>query len=116
MRYVFVNTHYIYIWVDMPTPYERGRRFEYRVKRFLEGEGWVVIRSAGSKPIDLVAFKDGVILFIECKKRGYVPKEQREYQEGLARRAGAMYVVVTPKNFREFKNHIKNRGVPLIAK
>ena len=87
--------------------YERGRRFEYRVKRFLEGEGWVVIRAAGSKPIDLVAFKDGEVLFIECKKRGYVPKDQREYQEGLARRAGATYVVVTPKNFREFKERVR---------
>jgi len=99
----------------MVTNYHRGRRFEYRVKRFLEGEGWVVIRSAGSKPIDLVAFKDGVILFIECKKRGYVPKEQREYQEGLARRAGATYVVVTPKNFHEFKRKIRSRSIPLPA-
>ncbi|RLI06466.1 hypothetical protein DRO24_04880 [Candidatus Bathyarchaeota archaeon] len=87
--------------------YERGRRFEYRVKRFLEGEGWVVIRAAGSKPIDLVALKDGVVLFIECKKRGYVPRDQRDFQEGLARRAGARYIIVTPKNFREFKENVR---------
>jgi len=86
--------------------YISGRRFEYRIKRFLEGEGWVVIRAAASKPIDLVAFKNGTVLFIECKKRGHIPKEQREYQEGLARRAGATYVVVTPKNFKEFKRKV----------
>ncbi|RLE83325.1 MAG: hypothetical protein DRJ67_12415 [Thermoprotei archaeon] len=87
--------------------YIRGRRFEYRVKRFLEGEGWVVIRAAGSKPIDLVALRGGRILFIECKKGGRISAEQREYQEGLARRAGATYVIVTPKNFREFKERIR---------
>ncbi|MBW2636195.1 MAG: restriction endonuclease [Deltaproteobacteria bacterium] len=91
--------------------YERGRRFEYRVKRFLEGEGWVVIRAAGSKPIDLIAFKDGTILFIECKKRGYIPRDQRDFQEGLARRAGATYVVVTPKNFREFKENVRKGAI-----
>ena len=90
----------------MTTNYERGRRFEYRVKRFLEGEGWVVIRAARSKPIDLVALRDGVVLFIECKKRGYVPRDQKDYQEGLARRAGATYIVVTPKNFKQFKQEI----------
>jgi len=89
--------------------YERGRRFEYRVKRLLEGEGWVVIRAAGSKPVDLVALRDGAVLFVECKKRGQVPREQRDFQEGLARRAGARYVVVTPKSLREFKERVKKR-------
>jgi len=64
-------------------------------------EGRVVIRVAGSKPIDLIAFRGGAIRFIECKKRGHVPKEQKGHQEGLARRAGATYIVVTPKNFKQ---------------
>jgi Holliday junction resolvase len=40
----------------MPTQYERGRNFEYRIKAYLEKKGYRVIRSAGSHtPIDLIA-------------------------------------------------------------
>jgi len=66
----------------------------------------VVIRAAGSKPIDLVAFKNGHILFIECKKHEYISKDQRDFQESLARRARAIYLIVTPKRFHEFKNKV----------
>ncbi|RLE85043.1 MAG: hypothetical protein DRJ96_08350 [Thermoprotei archaeon] len=83
--------------------YERGRRFEHRVRRLLEAAGWVVIRAAGSRPIDLVAMKRGAILMIECKKGGRISREQMEYQAELARRAGATYIVVTPRNLGELK-------------
>lgn len=36
--------------------YEKGRRYEYKEKKIWEEDGYLVIRSAGSKsPIDLVA-------------------------------------------------------------
>jgi len=48
--------------------YQKGRRFEYKVKKWLEERGWICVRSAGSKsPFDLVAMKDGQTLPIQCK-------------------------------------------------
>ena len=45
----------------MSTSYQRGRSAEYRSKKWLESEGFLVVRAAGSKgPIDLVAIpRDG---------------------------------------------------------
>lgn len=51
------------------TNYERGRSFEYYLKKKLEEEGFLVIRSAGSKGIfDLVAIKEEEVYLIQCKK------------------------------------------------
>ena len=51
--------------------YDKGRRFEYKVKHLFEKHGWTCVRAASSKPIDLVCFKglplDTKILVIECK-------------------------------------------------
>lgn len=48
--------------------YKNGRAFEYRVKHYLEEQGYWVIRSAGSKgEADLIAFKFGETLFIQVK-------------------------------------------------
>ena len=48
--------------------YNKGRRFEYKVKAWLEERDWICVRSAGSKsPFDLVAMKDGQTLPIQCK-------------------------------------------------
>ncbi|MEM1690091.1 MAG: hypothetical protein QW794_06770 [Thermosphaera sp.] len=61
----------------MVTNYQRGRAFEYKVKTELERLGFFVIRCAGSKPCDLVAFKEGKPpIFIECKtSRGTLRKK-----------------------------------------
>jgi len=71
----------------MVSNYERGRRVEYRVKEFLERQGYFVVRSAGSKFPDLVAIKDGRALAIEVKKH---PPRGRELEE-LKRRAKELY-------------------------
>ncbi|MEM4275125.1 MAG: restriction endonuclease [Candidatus Nitrosocaldaceae archaeon] len=48
--------------------YLKGRTFEYKIKRYLEGKGYYVLRSAGSKgPLDLIAIKGKEILLIQCK-------------------------------------------------
>lgn len=47
--------------------YKKGYNFERSLKLDLEGKGWKVIRSGGSKKPDLVAAKDGKIIIIECK-------------------------------------------------
>ncbi len=47
--------------------YRKGYKFEIRVKKFLEGIGYKVYRSAGSKPVDLIAISNRDVLVIECK-------------------------------------------------
>ena len=71
--------------------YHKGRRFEYRVKRHLERQGYVVFRCAASRPVDLIALKPGEPpLLVECKygKSKLTEADRRALLE-LARRAGA---------------------------
>lgn len=72
--------------------YRKGRRFEWRVKKFLEAKGYWVMRSGGSKgPPDLAAAKKGEGLFlIECKvnKSDFSSKERLELL-AEAEKAGA---------------------------
>lgn len=53
----------------MPNPnYEKGRRFEYKVRDNFRKRGYIVYRSAGShSPADLVAMKAGEIILIQCQ-------------------------------------------------
>jgi Holliday junction resolvase len=48
----------------------RGRDAEWRIRDHLEKQGWIVIRSAASRIIDLIAIKQGEELFIEVKSTG----------------------------------------------
>ncbi|MCU0256969.1 MAG: hypothetical protein MUF60_09500 [Vicinamibacterales bacterium] len=59
--------------------YQRGVRLERDVRHDLEANGYEVIRSAGSKSaIDLVAFKPGELLFVQCKAAsGAVSPDER---------------------------------------
>jgi len=86
--------------------YSRGRRFEWLVRDLLESRGWVVVRAAGSKPVDLVALRGGRALPIECKYDAGMPRERRELLAELARRAGARALLATKKRHE--------RGVRLI--
>ncbi|WP_423792023.1 Holliday junction resolvase Hjc [Methanocaldococcus indicus] len=62
--------------------YKRGSRFERELKTILESYGYAVVRSAGSKGVDLIAGKNGRILIFECKSTNkekiYVQKEDVE--------------------------------------
>lgn len=49
------------------TQYDRGRRFEWKTRTLLRGDGYRVIRGAGSKGLDLIALKPGQILYVGCK-------------------------------------------------
>jgi Holliday junction resolvase len=61
------------------TNYERGRRFEYQVRDFFREHGFLVIRAAQSKPIDLVCLKDGKSILVECKiNRKAMRRQARE--------------------------------------
>ena len=47
--------------------YKKGASFERRVRKALENKGYFVIRAAASRPVDLVAIRNGKTVLIECK-------------------------------------------------
>lgn len=59
--------------------YKAGRRFEYKVRDDLTANGYEVLRAAGSKggsKVDLVAFKLGELLLVQCKRNGALPPSE----------------------------------------
>lgn len=60
------------------TRYSSGREFEWKVRDDLAGNGYDVIRSAGSKTkVDLAAFKPGQAVFVQCKRDGKISPAER---------------------------------------
>ena len=80
----------------MTTNYEKGRAFEYRVRRDLQRRGFAVVRSAGSKtPADLVAGRRGYILLVQCTTSELCKDgEDREKLVAMADLFGALPVMV----------------------
>jgi Holliday junction resolvase len=66
-------------------PYQRGIRFEYKTRNCLRKEGWYVIRQPRSMFPDLIAFRNGTIIVVECKLRGYISIKERRQMCRLAR-------------------------------
>ncbi|MEU4772946.1 hypothetical protein [Micromonospora sp. NPDC023644] len=55
------------------TRYDTGRRFEWKTRDDMTANGYDVLRAAGSKggtKIDLVGFKPGQLLVVQCKEDG----------------------------------------------
>ena len=79
------------------TSYSKGRAFEYRVRRHLEGKGWVVFRTAGShSPADLIALRTGEVWLVQCKgTNGYMTPVERQKFTTLANGLGVMAVVAS---------------------
>lgn len=76
--------------------YEQGRRFEWAVRDHLRGNGYEVIRAAGSKTkVDLVALKPGQALFIQCKRTSLPGPAERVEIVRLAQMVGAIPLVAT---------------------
>lgn len=91
--------------------YRRGRRFENYVKGILEREGYFVVRAAGSKPVDLVAIKDGKVFFVECKVNSYVPPEDREKLRKIAEETGLDVLIATHEGGRVVLRRLFDGGV-----
>lgn len=75
--------------------YAKGRHFEYRVRDFLKGKGYFILRSPRSRgPVDLVALKKGMVLLIQCKvyRRSLSRKERKELVS-LAESIGAVPIL-----------------------
>jgi Holliday junction resolvase len=65
-----------------------------------KSRGWVTVRTARSKSVDLIALKDGRILLIECKYNAGMSRERRDLLMELARKAGARPLLATKKKHR----------------
>ncbi len=78
--------------------YERGRRWEWRVRIRLENSGWLVCRCAGSKPFDLLAFHPGKLpLWVDCRFPRRPPPDETLMSRNLAKVNGARYIVPVKK-------------------
>jgi len=79
--------------------YSSGRRFEWSIKEMLESYGWVTVRAARSKPVDLIALRDGKILLIECKYNTRISSERIDHLKKLAEEAGAKPILAIKKKY-----------------
>jgi Holliday junction resolvase len=66
--------------------YLRGRRLEWQVKKDLERDGWIAVRTAGSHGHwDIIAFRDHVdrllIRLIQCKATSSLSAAKRLVKE-----------------------------------
>jgi len=102
--------------------YNRGRRFEYRVKKFFEDLGFYVVRSAGSKGLaDLVIIKNGESRLVQCKYGcGFISKKEYEDLERLCNELLVSgYIALTDKKghirFR-FINDLSNEEVEILER
>ena len=86
--------------------YAKGRRFEWAVRDLLETRGWIVFRAARSKPVDLIAMKNGQALLIECKYDSPITKDRKKLLIELAERAGARPILAKKRRYE--------RGLKLI--
>lgn len=79
--------------------YAKGRRYEWKVRDHLHEAGFTVVRAAGSKgdsKIDLIALHpDGRVLFVQCKKDGFLPPGEWNRLVEVARWSGALPVVAS---------------------
>jgi hypothetical protein len=65
--------------------YRAGRDLEYAAARDLEANGYQVIRAAGSHGLaDLIGFKPGELVIVQCKTDGKMTATQRAKLSALA--------------------------------
>lgn len=91
--------------------YETGRRLEYRVRDIFRKQGFLVIRAAQSKPIDLVCIRDGKLFLVECKAGGsFLGQDRKKELLGLSEQARAPVIIARRKKRHiELTNLIDNR-------
>lgn len=86
--------------------YSSGAALEYRARDALRGQGYLVIRAAGSHgPADLVAIrpKDGPrkpspdVLLVQCKRNGRMSPGERSELAWLAERLGCTAAMVAAR-------------------
>jgi hypothetical protein len=76
------------------TMYRYGRAFEYRARDDLRKKGYFVMRAPASRsPVDLIAFKIGCVLFIQCKRSGALPPVEWNELFDLATSVGTVPIL-----------------------
>lgn len=74
--------------------YQRGRDFEYRVKKDMEKRGYLVLRSPASKsPVDLYCIKQSGLVFIQCKLHGQIGVPEWNAFFNLCKSVGALPIL-----------------------
>lgn len=67
---------------------------EYRIRNMFRRQGFLVIRAAQSKPIDLVCIRDGRPVLVECKAgRSFLGRDRKRELLELSQMAGAPVVI-----------------------
>ena len=89
----------------MNLPYIRGRSLEYAAKRKLEQSGFIVFRCASSKPVDLVAVKQGLVMLVECKTglHPHISNGELAKTVTLASKSGAKLILCFRRKFRQLR-------------
>lgn len=78
------------------TMYRLGRALEYRVMKEAKDAGYFTLRAPASKgSIDVIAIKPGTVLFIQCKRGGYVGREEWNEVYEVAQSASAIPVIAS---------------------
>ena len=81
--------------------YVMGRRLEYRIRDIFRREGYLVIRAASSKPIDLVCIKAGHTVLVECKAgSSWIGKVKKEELKQLSLQSGTPILLARRKKRR----------------
>ncbi len=79
--------------------YRKGRKFEWKVKRVLETKGWFTVRAARSKPLDLIALKNGSILLIECKYSSRLSQKDKSKMIEIAKITSGKPILAVKKKY-----------------
>ena len=78
--------------------YSRGRAFERKTRKYLQGYGYIAMPSPRSMgAADLLAVKKGEILLVQCKLYGMLRKNERIALEEMAKQAGGIPILATQK-------------------
>lgn len=78
--------------------YISGRRFEYKVIKWLKEQDFYAVRSAGSKGVcDVLAVQYGTPMCIQCKNReGLISKKERLELRKAANKYGFLPIISFP--------------------
>ncbi len=93
--------HVIEAKAPATTMYRLGRAFEYRTRDALRKAGFFVLRAPASRsPLDLLAVRRGVCLFVQCKTGGSLPPKEWNELFDLAVSVGAVPILAWRSGLR----------------
>jgi Holliday junction resolvase len=73
--------------------YQKGYRFQLRVKKYLEEKGYFVMLSPKSKFPDGIAGDNAGWFLFECKWNKYLTKEEKEKARALLKKHQTAFIV-----------------------